>query len=73
MFFDKLEVCQEKKRKKPSGSTFTEFRRTHRCKSQQIVRFGQEDEARKLNDQIKEAKKAERQTGRFNRHVVKRI
>ena len=39
-----------------------------------IVRFGQEDEARKLNDQIKEAKKAaERQTERFSRHVVKRI
>ena len=39
-----------------------------------IVRFGQEDEARKLNDQIKEAKKAaERLTERFSRHVVKRI
>ena len=52
---------------------WSKFIGTHRCKSQQILRFGQEDEARKLNDQIKEAKKAERQTGRFNHHVLKRI
>ena len=49
---------------------WSKFIGTHRCKSQQILRFGQEDEARKLNDQIKEAKKAERQTGRKGFEII---